>query len=101
MRNGRGGSTRELAEIAGATLKTVRHYHRIGLLAEPERATNGSSDEGAEQTFRALDAELAASSGSARNWRASCGSWRRRARRAGAAPLVGLPPGGRGAVARP
>ncbi|MFI7217971.1 DUF3159 domain-containing protein [Micromonospora maritima] len=33
--------TRELAEIAGTTLKTVRHYHRIGLLEEPERAVNG------------------------------------------------------------
>jgi DNA-binding transcriptional MerR regulator len=34
-------STRELAELAGTTLKTVRHYHRIGLLEEPERAANG------------------------------------------------------------
>ncbi|WP_033342888.1 helix-turn-helix domain-containing protein [Catenuloplanes japonicus] len=36
-----GWSTRELAEIAGTTLKTVRHYHRVGLLDEPERAPNG------------------------------------------------------------
>ncbi|RSN25536.1 MerR family transcriptional regulator [Amycolatopsis sp. WAC 04169] len=34
-------STRELAELAGTTLKTVRYYHRIGLLAEPERGANG------------------------------------------------------------
>lgn len=34
-------STRELAELAGTTLKTVRHYHAIGLLDEPERAANG------------------------------------------------------------
>ena len=34
-------STRELAELAGTTLKTVRHYHRIGLLDEPERSANG------------------------------------------------------------
>ncbi|RSM84224.1 MerR family DNA-binding transcriptional regulator [Kibdelosporangium aridum] len=34
-------STRELADLAGTTLKTVRHYHRIGLLDEPERAANG------------------------------------------------------------
>lgn len=33
--------TRELAELAGTTLKTVRYYHRIGLLDEPERAANG------------------------------------------------------------
>ncbi|MGC5311485.1 MerR family transcriptional regulator [Micromonospora zamorensis] len=93
MREKGGWSTRELAEIAGTTLKPVRHYHRIGLLAEPDRSANGykqyrirhlirllrirrlvdlgvpladiaamdSSVEGAEQTFRALDAELAAS----------------------------------------
>ncbi|RAO29966.1 hypothetical protein PSN13_05165 [Micromonospora saelicesensis] len=93
MRNKGGWSTRELAEIAGTTLRTVRHYHRIGLLEEPGRAANGykqyrirhlirllrirrlvdlgvpladiaamdNSAEGAERTFRALDAELAAS----------------------------------------
>ncbi|MGV9851200.1 MerR family transcriptional regulator [Streptomyces sp. NPDC003442] len=34
-------STSQLAELAGTTLKTVRHYHQIGLLEEPERAANG------------------------------------------------------------
>ena len=34
-------STRELAELAGTTVNAVRHYHRIGLLDEPERGTNG------------------------------------------------------------
>ncbi len=34
-------STRELAEMAGTTVNTVRHYHRLGLLAEPERRYNG------------------------------------------------------------
>lgn len=34
-------STRQLAELAGTTLKTVRHYHDVGLLEEPERASNG------------------------------------------------------------
>ncbi|MEV7555932.1 MerR family transcriptional regulator [Amycolatopsis sp. NPDC089917] len=34
-------STRELANLAGTTLKTVRYYHRIGLLDEPERGANG------------------------------------------------------------
>ncbi|GAB7039398.1 MULTISPECIES: helix-turn-helix domain-containing protein [Catenuloplanes] len=41
MRNSGGWSTRELAEIAGTTVKAVRYYHRIGLLPEPERAANG------------------------------------------------------------
>lgn len=34
-------STRELAELAGTTLNAVRHYHRVGLLEEPERTSNG------------------------------------------------------------
>lgn len=34
-------STREIAELAGTTVNTVRHYHRIGLLDEPERRYNG------------------------------------------------------------
>jgi DNA-binding transcriptional MerR regulator len=34
-------STRRLAQLAGTTVKTIRHYHAIGLLEEPERAGNG------------------------------------------------------------
>ncbi|WP_405219238.1 MerR family transcriptional regulator [Agrococcus sp. Ld7] len=34
-------STRELAELAGTTVNTVRHYHRLGLLPVPERRFNG------------------------------------------------------------
>ncbi|ADB33452.1 transcriptional regulator, MerR family [Kribbella flavida DSM 17836] len=34
-------STREIAQLAGTTLRAVRHYHDIGLLAEPQRRTNG------------------------------------------------------------
>ena len=34
-------STREIAELAGTTVNTLRHYHRIGLLEEPERRYNG------------------------------------------------------------
>ncbi|MFD1714234.1 MerR family transcriptional regulator [Amnibacterium flavum] len=34
-------STRELADLAGTTVNTVRHYHRTGLLAEPDRMSNG------------------------------------------------------------
>ena len=34
-------STRELAELAGTTVNTVRHYHRLGLLDEPVRRYNG------------------------------------------------------------
>ncbi|MGH3321431.1 MAG: MerR family DNA-binding transcriptional regulator [Streptosporangiaceae bacterium] len=31
----------ELAELAGVTTRAIRHYHRIGLLPEPARESNG------------------------------------------------------------
>src|SRR5512139_3626785 len=34
----------ELAALAGVTTRTVRHYHRLGLLPEPERLANGYRD---------------------------------------------------------
>ncbi|MFD6443958.1 MerR family transcriptional regulator [Promicromonospora sp. NPDC060204] len=34
-------STRELAELAGTTVKSVRFYHERGLLEEPDRLPNG------------------------------------------------------------
>lgn len=34
-------STREVADLAGTTVNTVRHYHRAGLLDEPVRMSNG------------------------------------------------------------
>lgn len=34
-------STRQLADLAGTTVKAVRHYHKVGLLEEPERLSNG------------------------------------------------------------
>ncbi|MEU1622127.1 MerR family transcriptional regulator [Streptomyces sp. NPDC005722] len=36
----------ELAALAGVTTRTVRHYHRIGLLPEPARRVNGYRDYG-------------------------------------------------------
>jgi DNA-binding transcriptional MerR regulator len=39
-------STRELAELAGTTVNTVRHYHRLGLLEEPGRRPNGYKEYG-------------------------------------------------------
>lgn len=34
-------STRQLADLAGTTVNAVRHYHRVGLLDQPERHPNG------------------------------------------------------------
>lgn len=31
----------ELARLAGVTVRALRHYHRVGILAEPERRNNG------------------------------------------------------------
>lgn len=42
-------STRELAELAGTTVNTIRHYHRVGLLSEPERRYNGYKTYGIQE----------------------------------------------------
>lgn len=34
-------STKQLADLAGTTVKAIRHYHAIGLLDEPSRTSNG------------------------------------------------------------
>lgn len=34
-------STKQLADLSGVSLRAIRHYHDIGLLAEPERLSNG------------------------------------------------------------
>ncbi|SDT16675.1 MerR family transcriptional regulator [Actinoplanes derwentensis] len=54
MRMKGGWSTREIAEFAGTTLKTVRHYHRIGLLDEPERSANGYKKYGVQHLIRLM-----------------------------------------------
>ncbi|WP_285106045.1 MerR family transcriptional regulator [Promicromonospora sp. MEB111] len=47
-------STRELADLAGTTVNTVRHYHRRGLLEEPDRRTNGYKQYGVPHLIRLL-----------------------------------------------
>ena len=47
-------STRELAELAGTTVRAVRHYHEVGLLAEPERRSNGYKQYGVAHLVRLL-----------------------------------------------
>lgn len=42
----------EVAKLTGVTTKTVRHYHKIGLLAEPERSEAGYRLYGAEELLR-------------------------------------------------
>lgn len=47
-------STRELADLAGTSLRTVRHYHDVGLLEEPERRSNGYKSYKVEHLVRLL-----------------------------------------------
>ncbi|GAA1483388.1 MerR family transcriptional regulator [Brachybacterium fresconis] len=47
-------STRRLAQLGGTTVKTIRHYHEIGLLDEPERAANGYRQYGTAHLVRVL-----------------------------------------------
>ncbi|MFD3747319.1 MerR family transcriptional regulator [Nocardia sp. NPDC058633] len=47
-------STRELAELAGTTIRTVRHYHDVGLLEQPERGTNGYKHYGVGHLLRVI-----------------------------------------------
>ncbi|MGF1473878.1 MAG: MerR family transcriptional regulator [Rubrobacteraceae bacterium] len=42
----------EVAKLTGVTTKTVRHYHRIGLLAEPERSQGGYRLYGPDELLR-------------------------------------------------
>ncbi len=51
-----GGSLRigEFADLLGVTTKSVRHYHRVGLLPEPIRSPNGYRQYGLEAVLRAL-----------------------------------------------
>jgi DNA-binding transcriptional MerR regulator len=45
-------STRELAELAGTSLRAVRHYHDVGLLPEPARRSNGYKQYGVAHLVR-------------------------------------------------
>ena len=47
-------STRQIAELAGTSVRAVRHYHEVGLLAEPERRSNGYKQYGVAHLVRVL-----------------------------------------------
>ena len=49
-----GWSTSQLAELAGTTVRAVRHYHDVGLLAEPERRANGYKSYGVAHLVRVM-----------------------------------------------
>ncbi|WP_436757038.1 MerR family transcriptional regulator [Streptosporangium sp. V21-05] len=47
-------STREIAQLAGTSLRAVRHYHEVGLLEEPQRRANGYKQYGVAHLVRVL-----------------------------------------------
>lgn len=47
-------STTELAALARTTVNTIRHYHRVGLLDQPERRSNGYKSYEATHLLRLL-----------------------------------------------
>ena len=44
----------ELARLAGVTVRTLRHYHRTGILPEPERSHNGYREYRVEDLIRLI-----------------------------------------------
>lgn len=44
----------EIARLAGVTVRTLRHYHQMGVLAEPLRTSNGYRDYSIQHLVRVL-----------------------------------------------
>lgn len=44
----------DLARLAGVTVRTLRHYHQMGVLPEPPRRSNGYRDYGVKDLIRVL-----------------------------------------------
>ena len=55
--------SKEVADLAGVTVRTLRHYHHIGLLPEPPRSANGYRVYGAVDLARVLRIRRLASLG--------------------------------------
>lgn len=56
-------STSELARLTGTTTPTIRHYHRMGLLDEPERRPNGYKQYSVAHLVRVLQVRRLAERG--------------------------------------
>ncbi|GCD41590.1 MerR family transcriptional regulator [Streptomyces paromomycinus] len=53
----------QAAAFVGVTVKTVRHYHRLGLVAEPERDSSGYRRYGSADLLRLIQARTLAGAG--------------------------------------
>lgn len=54
---------KELAELAGVTVRTIRYYHQVGALPEPSRQSNGYRDYTADHLVALLRISQLTSSG--------------------------------------
>ncbi|GHF65801.1 MerR family transcriptional regulator [Streptomyces mashuensis] len=61
MRNG--VTIGQAAAFAGVTVKTVRHYHKLGLVEEPERDSSGYRRYGSAQLLRLVQVRTLAGAG--------------------------------------
>ena len=53
----------QAAAFAGVTIKTVRHYHKLGLVAEPERDSSGYRRYGSDDLLRLVQVRTLAAAG--------------------------------------
>lgn len=60
---GRGITISQAASFVGVTVKTVRHYHKLGLVAEPERDTSGYRRYGSSDLLRLVQVRTLAGAG--------------------------------------
>ena len=49
-----GWSTKQLADLAGVTVRSIRHYHQMGVLADPQRSLNGYKQYQIEDLVRVM-----------------------------------------------
>lgn len=55
--------SKEVADLAGVTVRTLRHYHQLGILPEPPRRENGYREYGVADVVRVLRIKRLASLG--------------------------------------
>lgn len=55
----------QAAAFVGVTIKTVRHYHRLGLVAEPQRDGSGYRRYGSADLLRLVQVRTLAGAGRA------------------------------------
>ena len=55
--------SKDVAYLSGVTVRTLRHYHQIGILPEPPRLENGYRDYGVVDVARVLRIKRLASLG--------------------------------------